>query len=93
MRHLHWPKALYCPHVNTQQSVSILLTVSSSEHFIRWGYFQICSGNINASLLLYTCEVTHLIKKGVISSHVQEYGGILSKFNILGLRYVTHYCA
>ena len=48
-----------------------LLTVNWSEHFFRWGYFQICSGN-NISSLLYPCEVIHLIKKSVISPYVQE---------------------
>ena len=55
----------------SKQSVSRLLTVNWSEHFIRWGCFQICSGNNNTSLL-YACEVLHLIKKGVISPYVQE---------------------
>ena len=36
-----------------KQSVSPLLTPNWSEHFIRCGYFQICSGNNNTSLLLY----------------------------------------
>ena len=72
------------------KTVSRLLTQNWSEHFIRWDFFQICSGNNNASLLLYTCEVIHLINKGVISRYVQEKGGILLKFNILRLQYVTH---
>ena len=55
----------------SKQSVSRLLTVNWSEHFIRWGCFQICSGNNNTSLL-YACEVLHLIKKGVILLYVQE---------------------
>ena len=56
----------------SKQSVSRLLTLNWSEHFIRWGYFQIYSGNNNTSSLLYACEVIHLIKKGVVSSYVQE---------------------
>ena len=55
-----------------KQSVSRLLTLNWSEHFIRCGCFQICSGNNNISLLLYACEVIHLINKDVTSSHVQE---------------------
>ena len=55
--------------------------------------FQICSRNNKTSLLLYACEVIYLINKGVISPYVQEQGGILLKFNILRLHYVTHYCA
>ena len=43
------------------------------------------STNSKASLLLYTCEVIYLIKKGVISPYVHEQGGILLKFNILRL--------
>ena len=54
--------------------------------------FQICSRNNKTSLLLYACEVIYLINKGVISPYVQEQGGILLKFNILRLCYVTHYC-
>ena len=76
----------------SKQSVSRLLTLNWSEHFIRCGCFQICSGN-NNTLLLYACEVIHLINKGVTSSYVQEQGGILLKFNVLRLHYVTHYCA
>ena len=64
-----------------------------SEHFIRWSFFQICSGINNNTLLLYACEVIHLINKGVISPYVQEWGGILLKFNILRLHNATHYCA
>ena len=56
----------------SKQSVSCLLTLNCSEHFIRWGCFQICSGNNNVSLLLYASEVIHLINKGVISHYVQE---------------------
>ena len=56
----------------SKQSVSHLLTLNWSEHFIQWGCFQICSGNINTSFLLYACEVIHLIHKGVISRHVRE---------------------
>ena len=56
----------------SKQSVSRLLTLKWSEHFIRWGCFHICSGNNNASLLLYACEVIHLINKDVISPYVQE---------------------
>ena len=53
----------------------------------------ISSENNNTTLLLCACEVIHLINEGVISPYVQEYGGILLKFNILRLHYVTHYCA
>ena len=56
----------------SRQSVSRLLTLNLSEHFIRWGFFQICSGNNNTSLLLYACKVIHLIKKRVTSPYVQE---------------------
>ena len=56
----------------SKQSVSRLLTLNWSEHFIRCGCFQICSENNNTSLLLYACEVIHLINKGVISPYVQE---------------------
>ena len=56
----------------SKQSVSCLLTLNWSEHFIWYGCFQICSGNNNISLLLYACEVIHLINKGVTSSYVQE---------------------
>ena len=76
----------------SKQSVSRVLSVNWSEHFIRWGCFQICSGN-NKSLLLYACEVIHLINKSVISPYVQKQGRILRKFNVLRLHYVTHYCA
>ena len=55
--------------------------------------FQICSRNNKPSLLLYACEVIYLINKGVISPYVQEQGGILLKFNVLRLHYVTHYYA
>ena len=55
--------------------------------------FQICSKNNKTSLLLYACEVIYLINKGVISPYVLEQGGILLKFNILRLHYITHYCA
>ena len=54
--------------------------------------FQICGRNNKTSLLLYACEVIYLINKGVISPYVQEQGGIILKFNILRLHYVTHYC-
>ena len=50
----------------SKQSVSRYLTLNWSEHFIRWGFFQICSGSNKA------CEVIHLINKGVISPYVQE---------------------
>ena len=55
--------------------------------------FQTASRNKKTSFLLYTCEVIYLINKGVISLYVQKQGGILLKFNILCLHYVTHYCA
>ena len=47
----------------SKQSVSRLLILNWSEHFIRWGCFQICSG-----ILLYAWEVIHLINKGVTST-------------------------
>ena len=56
----------------SKQSVSCLLTMIWSEHFIRWGFFQICSGNNNTSLLLYACELSYLISKGMIFPYVQE---------------------
>ena len=62
-----------------KQSVSCLLSPKWSELYIRWHCFQICSGN-NKSLVLYPCEVIHLINKGVISESVQEQGGRL-EFN------------
>ena len=55
----------------SKQSMSCLLTLNLSEHFIWCGCFQICSGNNNASLL-YTCEVIHLIRKRVTLPYVQE---------------------
>ena len=64
-----------------EQSVSRLLSPKWSELYIRWGCFQICSGN-NKSLVLYSCEVIHSINKGVISPSVQEQGGRL-KLKIL----------
>ena len=75
----------------SKQSVSRLLTLNWSEHSIWCGCFQIYSGNNNTSLLLYACEVIHLISKGVISAYVQEQREILLKFNILRLHYVKHY--
>ena len=54
--------------------------------------FQICNRNNKTSLLLYASEVIYLINKGVISPYFQEQGGILLKFNILHLHYITHYC-
>ena len=56
----------------SKQSVSCLLTLNCSEDFIRWGFFQICSGNNNTLLLLYACETINLIHRGVISLYVQE---------------------
>ena len=41
----------------SKKSVSRLLTLNWSEHFIWCGCFQICSGNNNTSLLWYACEV------------------------------------
>ena len=52
-----------------KQSVSRLLTLNWSEHFIRCGCFHICSANNNTSLLLCACEAIHLINKGVISPY------------------------
>ena len=43
----------------SKQFVSHILTLNWSEHFIQWGFFRICSGNSNTSLLLYACEVIH----------------------------------
>ena len=54
-----------------KQSVSRLLTLNWSKHFIRCGCFQICSGN-NNTLLLCACEAFHLINKGVISPYVRS---------------------
>ena len=56
----------------SKQSVSRLLTLNWSEHFIRCGCFQICIGNNNTSLLLYACEVIHLINMCVTSPYDQE---------------------
>ena len=55
-------------------------------------FLQICSGNNNTSLLLYDCKDIHLINKSVTSPYAQAQGGILLKFNILCLHYVTHHC-
>ena len=63
----------------SKQSVSRLLTVNWTEHFIWWGCFQICSASNNKSLLFYACGIIHLINS-VISPYIQEYGGILLKF-------------
>ena len=43
---------------SSKQSESRLLALNWSEHFIRWGCFQICSRN-NYTLLLYACEFIH----------------------------------
>ena len=40
---------------------------------------------------MYAWEVIYFINKGVISPYVQEQGGMLLKFNILHLHYITHY--
>ena len=56
----------------SKQSVSCLITLNWSEHLISCGCFQLCSGSNNISLLLYACEVIHLINKGVTSPYVQE---------------------
>ena len=64
----------------SKQSVSRLLTVNWTEHFIWWGCFQICSESNNKSLLFYACGIIHLINNSVISPYIQEYGGILLKF-------------
>ena len=56
----------------SKQSVSRLLILNCSEHFIWCGCFQICSGNNNALFLMYACEVIHLINKGVTTPYVQE---------------------
>ena len=55
--------------------------------------FQICSRSNKTSLLLDAREVIYLINKGGISLNVQQQSGILLKFSILRLHYVTHYCA
>ena len=47
-------------------------SVFRSEHFIWCSCYEICTGNNNTSLLLYACEVIHLINKGVTSPYVQE---------------------
>ena len=62
--------------------VEMLKTVSISfinskllnwlEHFILRDCFQFYSGNNNKSLLLYACEVIHLINKSANSQDVQE---------------------
>ena len=56
--------------VQMLKTVSILFI--NPEHFIWWSFFQICSESNNPSLLLYACEVFHLINKGVISPYVQQ---------------------
>ena len=48
----------------SKQSVSRLLTMNWSEHFIRCGCFQICNGNNNTSLLVHACEVIQFDKQG-----------------------------
>ena len=55
----------------SKQSLS-RLSLNCSEHFIRCGCFQVCRGNNNTSLLLYACEIIHLINKRVTSPYVQE---------------------
>ena len=74
-RHLHWHLHLqdfvFSSSRCSKQSVSRLLTLNWSEHFIWCGCFQICSGN-NNTLLLYAFEVIHLINKGVTLLYVQE---------------------
>ena len=69
----------------SKQSASRLLTLNWPEHFIWCGCFLIYSGNNNTSLLLYACEVLHLINKSVTSPYVQKQGGLLLKPNILRL--------
>ena len=67
--------------VQMLRTVSILLlTLNWSEHFIWCVCFQICSGNNNLSLL-HAFEVISLINKGATSPYVQEWIGILLKFN------------
>ena len=56
----------------SKQSLSRLLSLNCSVHFIRCGCFQVCRGNNNTSLLLYVYEVIHFINQGVTSPYVQE---------------------
>ena len=94
MRDTYIDRGLCIFFVQMLKAVSISFVNSElAEHFIWRGCFQICSGNYNTSLLLYACEVIHLINKGATSPYVQVYGRILLKFNILCLHYATHYCA
>ena len=44
----------------SKQSVSRLLTLNWSEHFIQWGCFQICCGNNNTSLHLFFLQATRV---------------------------------
>ena len=53
----------------SKRSVSRLLTLVRTLYSVGF-CFQICSGNNNKSLLLYACEVIHLINKGVISQYI-----------------------
>ena len=76
----------------TRTLISLPQTLNWSKHFIGWGCFEICCGNNNTLLLLYACDVIHLINKGLTLPYVQEQGGILLKFNILRFHYAT-YCA
>ena len=62
--HLHWNESFVFSSCRcSKRSVSCLLIMNWSEHFIQWGFFQICSGNINTSLLFYAFEDMHLINK------------------------------
>ena len=52
----------------SNQSVSCLLTVNWPEHFIRWGCFQIYSGNNNATLSYSAVERNTFKVKNSLSS-------------------------
>ena len=71
-RHIDRESFVFSSYRDSKESVSRLLTLNWLEHFIWWDYFQICCGSNNKTLLLYACEVIHLINKSVISRWVQE---------------------
>ena len=72
---LNWSRALYFPRADAKNSQYFrFLTPNWSEHVIRCGYSQICSGKNNTSLLLYVCEVIHLINKGCDFTVCSEVG-------------------
>ena len=76
MRHFYTKGFIFSSNRCSEQSVSCLLTLNWSQHFIWWDCFQICSGN-NNTLLLYAYEVTHLVNKGVTRPYVQEEARVL----------------